>query len=211
VANEGEDPVLQASARKLALAWLDERTGLDDDLVEPVLIVAAKHGDARLFEAMVQQAATAPVRVDRTRIVDALGHFDDPALAARARALLDDPRFDLRDSARILSIQMGRAETRGAAWPVLRDRAPELAKRMRSDEVKLLMASVGHGCDRALREDAERALTPVAENIDGAPFALRQALSNVDRCIQVHARTDAEAVAWLASRARRSAPATPAR
>ena len=211
VANEGEDPVLQASARKLALAWLDERTGLDDDLVEPVLIVAAKHGDPRLFEAMVQQAATAPVRVDRTRIVDALGHFDDPALAARARALLDDPRFDLRDSARILSIQMGRAETRGAAWPVLRDRAPELAKRMRSDEVKLLMASVGHGCDRALREDAERALTPVAENIDGAPFALRQALSNVDRCIQVHARTDAEAVAWLASRARRSAPATPAR
>ena len=82
---------------------------------------------------------------------------------------------------------------------------------MRSDEVKLLMASVGHGCDRALREDAERALTPVAENIDGAPFALRQALSNVDRCIQVHARTDADAVAWLASRARRSAPATPAR
>ena len=79
-----------------------------------------------------------------------VGEGDDPALAARARALLDDPRFDLRDSARVLSIQMGRAETRGATWPVLRDRAPELANRMRNDEMKLLLGSVGAGCDRAI-------------------------------------------------------------
>jgi aminopeptidase N len=211
VGTDGEDPVLQASARKLAMAWLDERSGVDEDMVETVLVVAAKHGDPRLFEAMVQQAATAPVRVDRTRIVDALGHFDDPALAARARSLLDDPRFDLRDSARILSIQMGRPETRATAWPVLRDRVADLSKKMRSDEVKLLVASVGAGCDRALGDDAERSLTPVAEKIDGAPFALRQALSAIHRCVEVHQRTDAEAGAWLLGRSRRLAPATPPR
>ena len=98
VATDGADPELQSGARKLATRWLRDRGGLDDDQVEPVLDAAASRGDATLFEAMVKEAATAPMRVDRTRIVDALGHFHDPALAARARGLLDDRRFDLRDS-----------------------------------------------------------------------------------------------------------------
>jgi len=211
VAIDGDDPMLQSSAQKLARSWLDERTGPDDDQVEPVLMVAARRASTAFFEAMVKEAASAPIRVDRTRIIDALGQVSEPTLAARARALIDDPRFDLRDSARILQSQVSRPETRAAAWPVLRDRIGELAKRMRDDEVKQLLGSVGSGCDRTLLDEAEHSLTPVAEKIDGGPFALRQTLSAIRRCVEVHDRTDPEAIAWLVSRSRRSPPAAPPR
>src|SRR5262249_17443392 len=126
VAMDGEDPVLQSSAQKLALGWLDERTGLDDDQVEAGVPVRAPRGRPAPLEAMLREGASAPVRVDRTRIIDALGHVTEPTLAARARALVDDSRFDLRDAARVLQIQMSEPQTRAEAWPVLRDRIGEL-------------------------------------------------------------------------------------
>jgi hypothetical protein len=80
---------------------------------------------------------------------------------------------------------------------------------MRDDELKQLIASIRHGCDRALRDEAERTLGPVAASLDGGPFALRQGLAAITRCVEVHDRTDAEAVAWLVSRTRQSPPAVP--
>jgi cytosol alanyl aminopeptidase len=211
VALEGEDRQLQAEAGRRARAWLKDRSGADEDVVEQVLAVAAARGDAPLFETMVKEALVAPVLTDRTRIIEALGRFEDPALAARARALLDDPRFELRDTAHILSVQMSRAETRPAAWPILRDRAGALVPRMRDDEAKWMISSIGASCDPALRDEAERTLGPVITRIDGGPFAFRQALGSIGRCVAVHARTDDPARAWLVSQTRQSRPAAPRR
>jgi alanyl aminopeptidase len=211
VALDGEDRRLQAEAARMARAWLKDRSGADEDVVEPVLEVAAARGDAALFETMVKEALAARVLNDRTRIIDALGRFEDPALAARARALLDDPRYELRDTARMLSVQMSRAETRLAAWPILRDRAGSLVPRMRDDEAKWMISSIGASCDPALHDEAERTLGPIAARIDGGPFAFRQALGRISRCSAVHDRTDAPARAWLVSQTQPSRPAAPRR
>jgi aminopeptidase N len=211
VALDGDDRQLQAEAARMARAWLKDRSGADEDVVEPVLAVAAARGDAALFETMVQEALAARVLNDRTRIIEALGRFENPALAARARALLEDPRFELRDTAHLLSLQMSRAETRPGAWPILRERASSLVPRMRDDEAKSMISSIGASCDPALRDEAERTLGPIVTRINGGPFAFRQALGQITRCAAVHDRTDAPAQAWLVSQTQPSRPAAPRR
>jgi len=208
VANGAEDRRLQSEATRLARRWLEDRSGLDEDVLEPMLRVAARHGDGTLFDLMVREAQAGRTRNDRTRIITALGWFEDPELAARARALLDDPRFELRDTALLLGQQIARSETREQAWPVLRDRAATLAPRMRDDEAQRLFASVKWACDRRLAGEARKTLGPVMEQLGGGPFALQQALGAIERCAAVHDRTDPAIQAWLAARTRPGSPRT---
>jgi len=200
VARGADDRTLQADATRLARRWLEDRTGLDEDVLEPVLRTAATRGDATLFDLMVREAQAARVRNDRTRIITALGWFEDPELAARARALLDDSRFELRDTAQVLAEQVSRSETRDQAWPVLRDRAAQLSPRMRDDEAQRLLASIKWSCDRRLADEARKTLSPVMEQLGGGPFALQQALGQIERCAGIHDRTDPAIQAWLNAR-----------
>ena len=203
VALGAEDHELQSSALRLARAWLDGKGKLDESSIEPVLHVAAARGDAHLFEAMTREAiAPSRARNDRTRIIDAIGWFEDPALAARARTLLDDNRFEIRDTARMLSEQLSRSETRPEAWGFLRDRAGSLVRRLRDDEAQRMIANIGKACDRRIAEEARATIGPLMEKIDGGPFAFQQAVGRIERCAAIHDRADAALQTWLAGKTR---------
>lgn len=197
VALGGDDRSLQSEATRLARSWLHDRRGPDEDVIEPVLEVAAARGDAALFDDMTRDAVEARARNDRTRTIEAIAWFDSPALAARARKLLDDPRFELRDTSRMLAEQVARSETRPEAWPFLRDHAAVLVPRMRDDEAQRMIATIGRACDARLAEQARASLGPVMQKIDGGPFAFQQALDRIARCVAVHDRTDPGIEVWL--------------
>jgi hypothetical protein len=206
VALGGDDAILQTAALRLARSWLQDRRGPDEDAVDHVLEVSAARGDGALFEAMTAGARTARALNDRTRIIDALAWFETPELAARARGLLDDPQFELRDTARMLSEQVARSETRPEAWPYLREHAATLVPRMRDDEAQRMLSSIGWACHPQLAEQARSSLGPLMEKLDGGPFALQQALDRILRCVAIHDRTDPGIEAWLSRRARAGAP-----
>ena len=92
-----EDPVLAAEARRLAWRWMGRRNAIDPGLAGTVLMVAARHGDAALFDAMSAAAKATDDRLDRDYLLAALFSFDDPVLAQRGYALLLDPAFDIRE------------------------------------------------------------------------------------------------------------------
>jgi hypothetical protein len=83
VAREGDEPALRAEAKRLALAWLEDRKAVPADLAGEVLAVAGHFGDADLFERFLAAARAAKVRRDRIRLFNAMGEFRDPAPSAR--------------------------------------------------------------------------------------------------------------------------------
>ena len=169
-------------------------------MLEPVLHVAATQGDAGLFDLMEREALAAKARNDRTRIISALGWFEDPELATRARALIDDRRFEIRDTAQILGQQVARSETRNQAWPFLRDHAAAIVPRMRDDEAQRLLSSIGSACDRRIADEARTALSPIMQKLDGGPIALQHTVARIERCAAIHDRTDSGVQAWLVSK-----------
>ncbi|HMK73190.1 MAG TPA: M1 family aminopeptidase, partial [Myxococcaceae bacterium] len=141
------DPALDAEARRLATAWLGDPRAVDGDLVEGVLRTVAVPGDAALFDQFLGAARTLTRRQDRVHAVHALGWFQDPALAARARGLLLDQSHDLRDWLTVLNEQLRIPETRDGAYRFLDENFEALAKRMRDDEGAQLLGRLGVFCD----------------------------------------------------------------
>jgi alanyl aminopeptidase len=93
-----EDPELAAEARRLALAWIDDRRAVDPGLVDVVLITAGTTGDAATVDALYAAAKATQDRVDRRALMMALFSVGDPALARKAMGILLDPAFDNRES-----------------------------------------------------------------------------------------------------------------
>jgi aminopeptidase N len=197
VTESAEDQALRSEATRLAKGWLQDRKGLDEDVLEPVLHVAATRGDAALFDLMEREALAAKARNDRTRIIEALAWFEDPELAARARTLIDDRRFEIRDTARMLTHQIERSETRDQAWAFLRDHAAAMVPRMRDDEAQRLLSSIGSACDRRIADEARTALSPIMQKLDGGPIAFQHTLARIERCAAIHDGTDSGVQAWL--------------
>ena len=93
VAKDGDEPELQAEAKRLALAWLADRSAVAAEMVGGVLESAARHGDRALFDKYKDGIKTSKERRDRNRLFRALGAFTRPRDSRR--------RVRVRDVARV--------------------------------------------------------------------------------------------------------------
>ena len=183
------DATLRAEAEKLVDRWLADRTGIPDDLVEPALAAAARHGDAARFDRILAAAKAPRDRTEVSRLLPALGLFEDPALARRGLDLVLGHDFDLRESIAILYNEISLRETRELALGFVSDHLDEILPRMRSDEASWLLGFMASAlCDQP-HVDAMRALlTPRAAKIDGAQLAVDRGLEKAEQCVSELAR-----------------------
>jgi aminopeptidase N len=179
-----DDPALTAQATLLADRWLDDRTGIADDLALAALTAAARHGDAARFDRYLAASRAARDRNEHARLLSALGAFTDPALANRGLALVLGHDLDLRESVNILYGVLGKRETRDLALAFLGEHLDELLARMRDDDAGgFLTELAGQFCDPDRRAEVARLATRPAEKVDGAPARVARALEQSDQCI----------------------------
>ena len=183
VAREGQEPELQAQARRLALLWLDDRKAIDAALAGQVLDVAAHHGDRELFDRFLAAARAAKVRRDRQRLLDALGAFPDPALVKQGFALFLGNEFDSRESSRTVYSAVRQPDSRQLVWDFFKENYDAIvAKTPR--EVTGTLPEVGDGfCDSAHRKELESFFQGRVEKLPGGPRVLAQTLETIDLCI----------------------------
>ncbi|CAN5923630.1 M1 family metallopeptidase [soil metagenome] len=178
------DPALAKQATKLTLAWLDDRTAIDDDLVSVVLLAATHHGDADLFDRLLVAARTPRDRNEKQRLLASLGGFTDPAIVARALGLTLSTDFDLRDSLGILYSVVGGRETRTLGLAFIEAHLDELLARLRDDESSWLLEFFsGVGCDQATYDRVVPIVAARAKKIGGAELAVTRALEASRQCI----------------------------
>jgi alanyl aminopeptidase len=180
VAAEGEDPVLAAEAFGLAKSWLKDRSAVDAAMVSAVLGVAARYGDAALFQAFAAEARKTTDRRERTAILEALGGFRDPPLVSAALALTLSTDLDARETIVILREETRHGETRPQAWEFLKanfDRLVERLPRETPANFPWLAARFG---DLQHRKEAETFFQQRMTNYLGGPHNLAEALEWID-------------------------------
>jgi alanyl aminopeptidase len=183
------DDSLRAQAEKLADKWVADHTGLDNDLVDIALYVAAYRGDAARFDRYLAAAKAATDRQLQQRILRTLGGFRDPALAKRALDLVLDGGFDLRDSLGIIYGVVYSRENRELGWTWVKDHLDAMLAKMRDDEAAGMLAGIaGAYCDPVHRKAAEELVKPRTAKIDGADNYVTRALESSDQCIANLAR-----------------------
>jgi aminopeptidase N len=183
------DDKLGAEGERLADRWIEDRTGLDDELVGGALRVAAYRGDAARFDRFVAAAKSARDRTEQQRILGALGGFRDPVVVKRALELVLTKEFDARDTMSIVQGLLYARDTRDQALTWLAAHIDELLGRMRDDEASWALGAIAGGyCDVERRKIAAELTTPRAAKIDGAQAAVARGLEKSDQCITELAR-----------------------
>jgi cytosol alanyl aminopeptidase len=183
VAREGQEPDLQAEARRLALKWLDDRASVSPDLVGQILDIAARHGDRTLFERFLEAAKASPNRRDRRRLYGALGEFQDAGLLKQALALTLDPALDFRETEVAMNSATETPLGRAAVWEFVQAHFDAIVARM-PRETTAGIVTVGDGfCDTASEKDVKAFYESRVEKLPGGPRNLAQTLESIQLCI----------------------------
>jgi cytosol alanyl aminopeptidase len=183
VAREGDEPQLRAEARRLALAWLQDRKAISAELSDEVLSVAAHFGDTELFDKYMAAARAAKERRDRLLLLRALGDFRDPALVRRALDLYLSGEFDPREADTPFLAAAEAINSPDVAWSFFKEHYDAILATM-PREIVGTAPSVGGGfCDPAHRKDVADFFQDRIGKLPGGPRTLAQTLETIDLCI----------------------------
>ncbi len=197
VATYGEEPGLQAEARRLSLRWLEDSSAIDAELGGAVLGVAAHHGGRTLFDRYRAAVKSKPDRRDRVRLYGALGDFRDPALLKEAFALTLAPGADFRESSAILVAAAGDPGARPLVWDFLKANFDTVVAKTPREATGALPYYAAGFCDAARRKDIEAFFAGRIEKLPGGPRNLAQALESVNLCIAARAAQEPGVGAFL--------------
>ncbi len=146
------EPVLQAAMERCG-AYLDDRRSLEPNLADAVVNLAARQGDASLFERFLGAAKTAGTPQERRRFLMALGEFQEPDLVKRALSLSLTDTVGTQDVALLLSRMLGNRAAGEQTWDFIKKRWAALRRRMPPMLITRPIEATPHLGSRAARRD----------------------------------------------------------
>ena len=183
VAQEGDEPALRAEARRLALAWLADRSAVESEMVTGVLESAARHGDRALFEKYRDGIKTSKERRDRNRLFRALGAFTDPAILDEAFAFAMSGEFDSREAGNVIYTSLDTPPGRAATWKFLQANYDATLARMPREVTGVVPYYASGFCDEKHRGEVAEFFEGRAEKLPGGTRNLAKVLESMDLCI----------------------------
>ncbi|HSP95534.1 MAG TPA: M1 family metallopeptidase [Thermoanaerobaculia bacterium] len=183
VARVGRDSELRGEAKRLARAWLEDPKATGTDTLAAVLGTAAEEGDRELFERFRARARSVTDHRDRTRLLDALGRFRDPALEKEALAILLGDEFDIRESIGILFATLDDRATREVSWQFFKVNFDALMTKIPREMGAWLPWTGSFFCDASHRADVDAFFRGRVDKLVGAQRPLAEALEVIDQCV----------------------------
>ena len=182
------DEAVRAEARRRLERYMIDRGSLDPNLASVVVGLAARDGDAALYERYLEHrrgAATDPE--EEQRFLLALAAFEVPALIQRTLDLTVSQDVRAQDRTFLLAALLGRRASRATAWAFVRDHWEHLAKLMDPMLLQNLIRALGQLTYEPVATQVCAFLGPRATE------ETRETIAQVDE----HLRIDAAAVARL--------------
>ena len=183
LANQAENPEAQAEARRLALAWFDDRKAVGSDMIGTVLSAAAIHGDRSLFDRMRAAARGEKDEQIQGALLFAMGFFRDPEIIKVAMPIVLTDEFDIRQSVNILFGVAQSAQTRDQAYAFIKENWDAIIAHMPTDSGAFFPYLAGGYCDEQHRQDVKAFFDGRSTKYSGGPRNLAQVLETIDLCI----------------------------
>ncbi|WNG50185.1 M1 family peptidase [Archangium minus] len=183
-ADLGRDESLQAQSLALARKWLEDRRAISPEMVEVVLRLAARKGDAALHQRMVAEARRTRHPAERGVLLSALGAFNDPALVRASLALLFSDDFSSLEVLMSMPGEMMNEELpRELLYTYVKDHYDALTERLPYDARGATSLLGSAFCDPVHRQDTEAFFKERSARHPGGANYLAQSLERVDLCI----------------------------
>ena len=200
VGDAGEDEQVRIKAQELALRWLSDHKSLSPEMASAALFVSAIDGDALLYDRFHSAARAEKDRVERQRILAAMGAFRDPELVQQGLSIYLSDEFDPRESVALMWGAGDDPHTRQAALEFVEKNFDEIVKRMPRDFGALLPNIALGFCDDAHAAAVDEFFRPRARNFAGGERRFAQVLEQIKQCSAFRVKAAPAVAAFLQKR-----------
>ncbi len=190
-----EDP--RAISETQALVRKDlQKQYVDPTLLDPALGIAARHGDAALFDAYLARVRSPQDPEDYVRHIIALADFRQPALIQRALQFGLSPEFRSQDAFYLFGSLLQTPNSRALAWDFIRQHWAEVEAKVTPFMAGFLVYSTGAFCDPTAAQQVKTFFTehkvPTA-----TATKLGEAVQRINACVDFKSQQSATVAAWL--------------
>jgi len=193
----GKDPAILAQAHDIAEKYIADPTSVDATLSETALLIAARNGDAALFDKLqhVYETSTDPdLQEGALRL---LAEFEDPALAQRALDYAISGKVRNQDAAIQFSIALDVDATRDLAWRFVQDHWDAVHALLTPEMGDILVHSTGAFCSVHARDDVRQFFA--THKVSSADQAVKHSIENIDGCTELRTLQEPHLKTWLAT------------
>ncbi len=170
---------------------------LEANLHEPAVVIAARAGDVRRFDALRSRFPREPDPAFQRRYLVGLAQFEDPSLAARAQDMALTDEVPLQDSASFLGALLANRTARDPFWRTLRDRWDAVQNRIGGAPMLLrrVVEAVGQLPERRHLDEASAFFA--AHPVPAAKQAIAQTLERMRQDVALWERAERAVAKWL--------------
>jgi alanyl aminopeptidase len=181
---------------------LKNRQAVAPEMLGPLLQVAAEFGDRDLFSLLRKAAVQERDHALREELLQALGSFRSPELAAASMDLMLSKDFDSRESFYpLLFGPLAYAETRDVPFEFVKQHLDALLMRLPrevgEDYAAALPTVGGSFCDAKRRDELDSFFRDRVKDYTGGSRALAQTLEGIDLCISARKALTPDLKAFL--------------
>jgi aminopeptidase N len=193
------DPEVITKARALVLQELARPGAVEASLLNAVVNVAAKQGDAALYEQYVARSKGAADPEEKYRYLTALPSFTDPALVRRTMDDILGPDVRSQDAKLLIAELLRNREAQGLAWQLLRARWDQVQKKTGEFVGNtVIVGGLASFCDARSLAGIRRFFA--THKVPDAERTLQQALERISACADLAGAQAPKLAAWLENR-----------
>jgi aminopeptidase N len=197
------DPDVVATARTLVLQELAKPGTTEPTLLNAAVKVAARHGDAALYDKYLARSRAASDPEEHYRYMYALAEFSDPALVRRTVDYILGPEVRSQDAKLFLAQLLSNPHAQKQAWALVRERWAQVQKKTGEFVGNtVVIAALGTFCDTRTLEEVRQFFT--THKVPDAARTLQQSLERIEQCTRMAATEPPKLAAWLDEQSKHS-------
>ncbi len=192
----GKDPQIISEASKIAVEYIADPASFDANLGQTALSIAARNGDASLFDKLQNVAETSANPEFQEGALRLLAQFEDPTLAQRALDYAISGKVRSQDASIQIAVAMGDDATRDQAWKFTQDHWDKIKTMLTPEMGAILVGSTANFCSASSRSDVEGFFA--AHPVPATETMLQHTIQRIDGCIEMRRMQEPGLKQWLA-------------
>ena len=193
----GEAPLITAMARNYAQLYLGDPAEADHTLGQTALAIAARNGDAALFDQLQKVAETSTNPELHVVALRLLAKFEDPALVQRSLDYAASGKVRNQDAAIQFAIALQNDATREQAWKYIQNNWEKVQAQFTPEMGARFVGATGNFCSAEDRTSVEQFFS--THKVASSDKALKHAIERINGCIELRTLQEPNLKQWLAA------------
>ncbi|HEY1897434.1 MAG TPA: M1 family metallopeptidase [Terracidiphilus sp.] len=196
----GKDPAVIAQAKEIAEKYMADPGSVEATLGQIALAVAARNGDAALFDKLQNVYETSTNPQFQQSALRHLAMFRDPALVKRGLDYAVSGKVRNQDSAIQVAIALQDVSTRDQTWNYIKTNWDRVQAQFTTAIGADVVGSTSSFCSADGRDDVQRFFAE--HKVANSSVSLKHAIERINGCIELRKLQEPNLESWLAAQAK---------